>query len=312
MPRSSRMIIPDQPTVYHVMSRTALEGLPFQAFDKDQMLEIIKQFSRLYFVDILGFCIMDNHFHILVRMVPDAYFTDDDIRARFVRFHGEEALFPEAKRPHYRKKWSSLSEFLKEVKQSISREYNSRHRRRGTLWSERFKSCIVEEGETIVNCLAYIELNPVRAGIVATPEMYRWNSLGYHFQQNNKDGFLSLDFGLVEFGVMDVEERLRYYRRYVYEAGAVPYPGKKKEGVIDGEILEKERHRAFHVDRAQRFQYRTRYFTDSGIIGTKAFVADHYRRFKHLFNSTHEKTPKPVSGVEGLYSLKRLSASFHP
>ena len=75
MPRTSRMIIPDQPTVYHVMSRTALEGLPFQAFDKDKMLEIIRKFSRLYFVDILGFCIMDNHFHILVRMVPDAYFT---------------------------------------------------------------------------------------------------------------------------------------------------------------------------------------------------------------------------------------------
>jgi hypothetical protein len=48
--------------------------------------------------------------------------------------------------------------------------------------------------------------NPIRAGIVIRPEEYRWNSLGYHFQQQNKDGFLSLDFGLVEFGVLDETE----------------------------------------------------------------------------------------------------------
>jgi hypothetical protein len=48
-------------------------------------------------------------------------------------------------------------------------------------------------GETLVNCLAYIDLNPVRAGMVKKPEKYRWCSLGYHVQTNNKEGFLSLD-----------------------------------------------------------------------------------------------------------------------
>ncbi|MFH1165486.1 MAG: hypothetical protein V1852_15775 [Pseudomonadota bacterium] len=48
-------------------------------------------------------------------------------------------------------------------------------------------------------------------------------------------------------------------------------------------------------------------FTDSGIIGTKAFVAENYQRFKHLLQSKHEKTPKLITGIDGLYSLKRLS-----
>ncbi|MFH0725457.1 MAG: hypothetical protein V2B19_03745, partial [Pseudomonadota bacterium] len=100
--------------------------------------------------------------------------------------------FNESHLPHYRNKWAGLSEFLEELKQSISRDYNKRHHRRGTLWSEQFKSCIVENGETLINCLSYIDLNPIRAGIVTLPEEYRWNSLGYHFQQHNKDGFLSL------------------------------------------------------------------------------------------------------------------------
>jgi len=50
-----------------------------------------------------------------------------------------------------------------------------------------------------------------------------------------------------------------------------------------------------------------RYFTDSGIIGSKEFVAENYQRFKHLFYSKHEKKPKPVKGLDGVYSLKRLS-----
>jgi hypothetical protein len=51
---------------------------------------------------------------------------------------------------------------------------------------------------------------------------------------------------------------------------------------------------------------RTRYFTDSGIIGSKEFVAENYQRFKHLFHSKHKKKPKPIKGLDGIYSLKRL------
>jgi putative transposase len=112
---------------------------------------------------------------------------------------------------------------------------------------------------------------------------------------------------LVEFGVIDATERLRRYRRYVYEAGAVSRSDKGAGGVIDEKVLAEESAKEFNLDRVQRFRYRTRYFTDSGIIGTKAFVAENYLRFKHLFQSKHEKKPKMVTGIEGLYSLKRLS-----
>jgi len=61
------------------------------------------------------------------------------------------------------------------------------------------KVSLVDKGETLINCLAYIDLNPLRAGIVSRPEDYRWNSLGYHVQTNNRDNFLSTDFGLKEF-----------------------------------------------------------------------------------------------------------------
>ena len=115
---------------------------------------------------------------------------------------------------------------------------------------------------------------------------------------------ISLDFGLKEFGIPDATERLKAYRRFLYESGAV----KTDKGVqIDKKIVEKERDRSFELSKFSRLAYRTRYFSDSGIIGTKAFVSEHYRKFKHIFQSKNEKIPKRISGLDGVYSLKRLS-----
>lgn len=75
--------------------------------------------------------------------------------------------------PYFREKWASISEYVKVIKQSFSRFYNNLHHRKGFFWSERFKSVIVDNGDTLINCLAYIDLNPVRAGLVEKPEEYR-------------------------------------------------------------------------------------------------------------------------------------------
>jgi hypothetical protein len=203
---------------------------------------------------------------------------------------------------------------MREVKVGFARFYNRRHNRRGYFWGDRFKSVIVENGETLINCLAYIDLNPLRAGLVQRPEEYRWNSLGYHIQTNNQDNFLSTDFGLTEFNPPSADkclnsekERIIRYRRYVYEAGSLNQTGKTPPRVIKNKVLEKERQKGFKLSRSDRFNYRTRYFTDSGIIGSKEFVSDHYRKFKDYFKSKNEKVPRPVAGLDGIFSLKRLA-----
>ncbi len=103
------------------------------------------------------------------------------------------------------------------------------------------------------------------------------------------------------------KECIRRYRRCVYEAGSVNLPEKGNAKVIEGKVLKKERNREFELSKSDRFKYRTRYFTDSGIIGSKEFVSANYQRFKNLFSSKHRKKPKPIKGLDGMYSLKRLS-----
>ena len=58
MPRTTRLIINDETAVYHVMSRTALDGFPMDDIDKDFMLDLIRRYAALYLVEILGFCLM--------------------------------------------------------------------------------------------------------------------------------------------------------------------------------------------------------------------------------------------------------------
>ncbi len=61
MPRTPRLLLKHK-AIYHMVSRTALDGLPFGDFEKDEFLRIIKRFSALCFVDVMGFTILDNIF----------------------------------------------------------------------------------------------------------------------------------------------------------------------------------------------------------------------------------------------------------
>ncbi len=295
MPRIARLVVRGEPAVYHVMSRTALDGFVMGDIEKEYLINLIKRLSEIYFSEVLGFCLMGNHFHLLIRMGTGEACDDEEIRRRFALYYGEdkEGALRDGQIPFFREKWGNLSEYIKEIKQEFSRFYNRMHGRKGFFWSERFKSLIVDEGETLINCLAYIDLNPVRAGIVKRPEAYRWCSLAYHVQQRNKGHFLSLDFGLKEFGVKGQKERLQYYREFVY--------GRGKIGATEGGG------RGYEVN---RFRSRTRYFTDSGVIGSKAFVWRVYLQFKGHFFSKYEKHPNGIKGLPGLYSLKRLSEAL--
>ena len=78
----------------------------------------------------------------------------------------------------------------------------------------------------MINCLAYIHLNPLRAGLVERPEDYPWNSLGYHIQTGNKDN-LSLDFGLKEFRVANSRRATETVSAVcLWSRGGLAHPGK--------------------------------------------------------------------------------------
>ena len=97
---------------------------------------------------------MGNHFHLLVRMHQDDEYSDEEIKERFRLYYGEKNPEEEGldivKILQLRKKWSSLSEYIKEIKQGFPRFYNGKHKRKGFFWSDRF---------TLLNGLECVNVN---------------------------------------------------------------------------------------------------------------------------------------------------------
>lgn len=287
MPRIARLIDTDQPTIYHIISRTVLDGFPMGADEKDYLVSVFKKYTQLYFTDVFGYCAMGDHFHLVIRMYPPEYYDEEEIVARLKGFYGEHKNFNEEQVAFYREKLSNLSTLVKEVKQTFSRFYNIQRGRNGFFWDPKFKSVIVEPGEALVNLLAYIELNPIRAKIVERPENYTWSSFGYHSQTNNNDNWLNTEFDFFDESFC-YEELMEKYKAFIYEKGRL---GKKKKKL--------------KPDEREYFTIKTRWFSDSRVIGSKAFIEKYADKFEDYFHSKHKKQPIPIKGLN-FYSMVRL------
>ena len=306
MPRIPRIFVKGPNVAYHVISRTALDGFVLGPQEKDYLLSLFRWLSSVFFVEVFGFCIMGNHFHLLCRMLPHENFSDDEVLSRVKRYYGEEHeikdLSPE-KILYWRKRLEDLSRYVQEIKQRFSRWFNKRKGRKGYFWGDRFKSVIIETGEALLNCLAYIDLNPVRAGLVERPEEYRWCSLAYHIGTGNKGRFLSTDLGVAAFTNKGYRERIGLYREYVYEKGGI---SDGSVGAIPEEVLEEEREKGYRLTRKEVFRYRVRYFTEGLIIGSREFVRETTEKVRELLKLKRERRPRKVGLVEGLYSFRAV------
>ncbi len=114
MARIPRLTMVDEPAVYHVISRTALDGFVLGDVEKEYLLTLIQRLSAVYFAEVLGFCLMGNHFHLLVRMHPAEAFSDDEVQTRFQRHYQTDGNWQltDGQLPTLRAKWANLSEYI--------------------------------------------------------------------------------------------------------------------------------------------------------------------------------------------------------
>jgi putative transposase len=132
------------------------------------------------------------------------------------------------------------------VMQSLGRRYvryiNDRHRRTGTLWEGRYKSCLVASDNYLMRCYRYIELNPVRAQMVASPNDYEWSS----FHRNatlREDSLVHSHPTYLSLGI-NAEDRAAAYRRFVLDT--------ESDSGIDEIRLYLQRQHAFGSTRFQK------------------------------------------------------------
>ena len=190
--------------LYHVCSRVVDRRVVFFARERRKFLALVKGGAAFAGVDVVSWCLMGNHFHLLVRIPPQdpESLGDEEVLARMEHIYSalrmrsfravwESLSDEEARRAYlapFRARIGSLSEYVKTLKQRFTQWFNARKNREGTLWEGRFHSVMLahnerDEGGEGLGLLArfvagYIDLNPVRAKLVGEAGQSDWSGYG--------------------------------------------------------------------------------------------------------------------------------------
>ncbi|WP_081891441.1 transposase [Verrucomicrobium sp. BvORR106] len=182
---------------YHCISRVVDRRFAFLDEEREQFVRLMRAYESFCQVRILSYCVMSNHFHIMVEVQkrPEGTAYSDEWVLKQVAFiyskpavrmiketletfrtQGHDQAAEEFKEKYLARMWD-VSQFMKELKQRFSLWFNKRENRKGTLWEQRFTSVLLEGEQAALSVMsAYIDLNPVRAGMVSDPKDYRWCS----------------------------------------------------------------------------------------------------------------------------------------
>ena len=155
MARLPRLTLPGYP--HHIILRGNNRQSIFEdASDQQRMLDLLQTHSQAQSVDVHAYVLMGNHLHLLATPQTD----------------------------------KALPLMMQAVGRAYVLSFNKRHGRTGTLWEGRYRSTLIQTERYFLACMAYIDLNPVRAGMVAQAADYAWSSHA-HYIGTRQDPWLT-------------------------------------------------------------------------------------------------------------------------
>ncbi len=365
MPRLKRMLNPFQDEhggVYHCISRVVNRDFVLKREEKEKFVQLMRLYEKFCGVKVLTFCVMSNHFHILVEVPAQPVLeelSDEWLLEKLALVYSEETveeyrklleqyaalidphgvnkessealekaqeIYTSLREKYFARMWD-LGQFMKVLKQRFTQWFNGKHRRKGTLWEQRYKSVIVEGGEAARVMAAYIDLNPVRAGMVKDPKDYRW--CGY---AQAVAGVKIARVGLVELmkrvshveaGVVLASDLKTYgwrtiagrYRVMLFEQGrevrkheASVDSGKvMKRGYSEAEV-ECEQEAAGQLSVATKLRSRIRHFSEGVVIGSGSYVEDVFENCRPWFGENRKRGRRRLRQCRDCPELLNLHA----
>ncbi|MDR1011106.1 MAG: transposase [Opitutaceae bacterium] len=298
--------------VYHCMSRTVNSERCLDDTAREMFRKQLWQIADYCGVQILTYAVMSNHFHVLVRVPLRVGIADAELLRRYHVLYPKPTKYQAAhiediaaqlkKGGPDADAWckqqlalmGEVSQFMKLLKQRFSIWFNRTHNRHGTLWSERFKSVLVEgRGYVLSTMAAYIDLNPVRAGIVDDPKDYRFCGYaeavaGKRAAQSGITAVVGDENNQTWRGVHDA------YRMRLFGAGV---PLRADKAAISQEAFEKVIAENGTLPLATVLRCRVRYFSDGAVLGSKAFVAKYLTVYKRQTGHRKRTTLRPLPKI---------------
>jgi REP element-mobilizing transposase RayT len=320
-----------KPVIYHCISRVVDRRFVFGDGEGEAFRMFMRMQENFTGCRVLTYCVMSNHFHVLLEVppAPEGGISDGLLLKRLAglyseafvdtvanelenaRNEGDEAMVAEI-HARFTYRMHDLSEFMKTLLQRFTRWFNREHNRRGTLWEERYKSVIVESGVAARTIAAYIDLNPVRAGMVSDPADFRWSGYGEAVGGGKKGNGKKAREGLVRacmshngagFEAEKWKDVSRIYRRAMgmalgRKSGRAEVGAPARVTKNEAEMLESQDNETVLPDlgMAGMLRKRVRYFTDGAVIGSKGFVNEAFAGARERFTERRKDGARRLRG----------------
>ena len=330
--------------IYHCISRAVNREFVFGDMEKEQLRMFMRMHENFSGCRVLAYCFMSNHFHILLEVTPMTAggLTDQELLKRLHAIHHEaqveevavelaearkkirsgvaEASLAERIHGRFSYRMHDLSEFMKGFMQRYTQWHNRIHQRTGRLWEDRFKSVIVEDGVACKTMAVYVDLNPVRAGMVKEPADYRWSSYGEAIGGGAKGNGKKARAGLVRamrahMGVAADADLWAHdvsmaYRKILL-AGAVEgmetrvgrsgetEVRRTRKGMSAEEVKQEQARfdrRLGEIPFGKMLRCRVRYFTDGAVVGSREFVNEAFAGARERFGSRRKDGARQMRG----------------
>jgi len=297
MARVARIKFSEEDAWYHLHSRIACHQGEFplsEATPTRRLIDTIEHFSKIYYCEVSAFSVMGNHYHLVVKFDVPRAISREELRARTRIMYPSRVsqlqvdAWSDEQWEHYRRRLFDVSEYMRNIQSAYARWFNRSFQRRGRFWADRFKSVYLENLKAVLDCMLYVELNPVRAGLVERPE--EWQGSSVFLREIGRDSWLAplktfVDQPTRKKALIEFRERL-YYRGNV--------PTKDGQAAISQKVLDREIARGFET----RGLYRKRlgYFVDGLAIGTEDYLRDQLARMREDGRYLRRKNPIPQLG----------------
>lgn len=305
----------DSGAYYHLMNRTAGTSgdRPFGDIEKEKFVKLMRNLAVFYTLEIVGYCVMSNHFHLVVWAPQDMPDEAEALR----RF---ELVYPKRIPPErgsdeltrLRHRMRDFSDFSKQLQMQFTAWFNRTRpqRRRGGLWRGRFKSVLLEgsrQHSAVWNCLAYVELNPVRAELVDDPADYRFSSWGRfcgsgkHPFQGNFTRHLRRTV-CREMQALSAAELATEFRSRMAAAIELKRSGDREDAAFAADEARIEPSPWLRADR------RVRFWTHGVVIGSKSFVMERYAQLYGQEKAHRRRFGRGTGADDGiLFAMRRPS-----
>ncbi len=307
----------EEEAYYHCISRTAGGEWLLGEREKEVLRTQIWKLAEYCGLEVVTYAVMSNHYHVLVKVPQCREVSDQELLTRYRALYprlkavqeialkavevdmAKEGDLARAWREKQLRQMFDVSQFNKLLKMRFSIWYNKTNKRYGTLWSERFKSMLVQSGDALMNMAAYIDGNAVRAAIVEDPKDYRF--CGYAEAVAGKE---KARRGLQQATGGNWSEVLAGYRCLVIGVLSEAREGKAQ---ATPELFEEVLRTGGKLSLSEVLKCRIRYFTDGVILGSKEYVE---RTGSRLAGNRQAQPLAPITEWGGLHVLSRMRSNL--